>query len=72
MKNQVKEGEVVVIDGVPYVFGPTSTEVCNEFLPRIEEGFRPELDLGLHLNRKDGEGGGIFQLIEIYNALNQA
>jgi len=70
--NQVKEGMVIIINGIRYQFGPSLTEVCNEFLPKIEGGFRPERDLGIHLNREDREGGGIFQLLEIYNALNQA
>ncbi|PJA63868.1 MAG: hypothetical protein CO160_01670 [Candidatus Portnoybacteria bacterium CG_4_9_14_3_um_filter_43_11] len=68
---EVKPGDIIVIDGVRYVFGEGSAKATNLWLVALEKGV-PEEHSKIHLFRVGMTEGGSFSPSEIKEALERA
>ena len=65
----VKEGDVVRVGGVDYVFGETSTEAFNSFRNLPTNKLSTDGPPNIHQNQKDGAGSDLISLRKLREIL---
>jgi len=66
---RVKQGDIVTIDGVQYVFGQSSPAAYHSLAAMAERGSPIPEERKVHLNRVDGSGGLLFSFEQSQEAL---